>query len=274
MTAPNRHSSASTASAGSGPGPGHGPGHGHAKTRPRDEARALFRNGILDAAERVFAEHGFHGARIQDIAEAAGTAVGTVYNHFDQKEDLLRALLDERTEALLAEFATLPGDPAAFGPRLVCRLRRMLDFVDQHRGFFALAMDAGLTADPPNATTKALVGRSMKRIDRFRAAFRAVVGEGVAEGALTDEIEIPELAAFLGSTLRAASLAAIESKGPALGLRAESIARLFLHGAATQPARRPATATKPGRPSDEAASVKSPRRRPPGRTTKPSGKLP
>ena len=39
--------------------------------RRRDEARALFRNAILDAAESVFAQRGFHGARIQDIAEQA-----------------------------------------------------------------------------------------------------------------------------------------------------------------------------------------------------------
>ena len=45
--------------------------------RRRDEARALFRNAILDAAEAVFAEHGFHGAHVQDIADRARIAVGT-----------------------------------------------------------------------------------------------------------------------------------------------------------------------------------------------------
>src|SRR5262249_11395598 len=63
--------------------------------RRREEARALFRNAILEAAEEVFAERGFHGARIQDIAARARLAVGTVYNHFGQKEDVLRALLEE-----------------------------------------------------------------------------------------------------------------------------------------------------------------------------------
>src|SRR5450432_2663739 len=70
--------------------------------RRRDEARALFRNAILDAAEAVFAERGFHGARIQDIAERARIAVGTVYNHFADKDEVLSALLDERIAGLLA----------------------------------------------------------------------------------------------------------------------------------------------------------------------------
>src|SRR5580658_1642295 len=90
--------------------------------RRRDEARALFRNAILDAAEAVFAERGFHGARIQDIAERARIAVGTVYNHFEQKDDVLSALLEERTEGLLAQVRAREGDPADFRARLHARM--------------------------------------------------------------------------------------------------------------------------------------------------------
>src|SRR5215469_7256927 len=88
----------------------------------RDEARALFRNAILDAAEAVFAERGFHGARIQDIAARARTAVGTVYNHFEHKDDVLHALLEERTEELLEQLRPRPGDPTPFPPRLEARV--------------------------------------------------------------------------------------------------------------------------------------------------------
>src|SRR5580692_6415702 len=88
-----------------------------APTRPlrrRDEARALFRNAILDAAETVFAERGFHGARIQDIAVVARIAVGTLYNHFDHKDEVLAALLEQRSEELLAQLAPAPTDPRAW----------------------------------------------------------------------------------------------------------------------------------------------------------------
>src|SRR5438874_10882073 len=92
----------------------------------RKEAKALYRNAILDAAEQVFAERGFHAARIQDIAERARTAVGTVYNHFETKEDVLRALLEERTEGLHEELAPQAGDGDTFEKRLVTRLTRVL----------------------------------------------------------------------------------------------------------------------------------------------------
>src|ERR1035438_7570744 len=83
------------------------------KTRPtlRDEAKSLYRNAILNAAEEVFAERGFFSARIQDIAERGRFAVGTVYKHFEQKEDVLRALLVERVASMELALAPRDGDP-------------------------------------------------------------------------------------------------------------------------------------------------------------------
>src|SRR5262245_8480994 len=114
--------------------------------RCRDEARALFRKAILEAAEEVFAARGFHGARIQDIAEHARIAVGTVYNHFEQKEDVLHALLEERTEGFLDQLAPQKGDPAAFEASLTARVTRMLRYAEAHRSFFMVAADHGLFA--------------------------------------------------------------------------------------------------------------------------------
>ena len=85
----------------------------------REEAKALFRNAILDAAERVFAEHGFHVARIQDVAKQARIGVGTVYNHFEQKEDLLLALLEDRTGEVLACLAARPEGDSRTGPATI-----------------------------------------------------------------------------------------------------------------------------------------------------------
>src|SRR5208283_3214231 len=114
--------------------------------RRRDEARALFRNAILESAEAVFAERGFHGARIQDIAVRARIAVGTVYNHFEHKDEVLSALLEERSEEMLAQLAEAPGDPRAFTARLTARVARVLGYVQAHRAFFAIASEHGLFA--------------------------------------------------------------------------------------------------------------------------------
>src|SRR3984885_7387698 len=114
--------------------------------RRRDEARALFRNAILDAAEAVFAERGFHGARIQDIAERARIAVGTVYNHFEDKDDVLGALLDQRSEEMGSQLQPAREDRGPFPAQLRARVARMLFYVRAHRAFFAIASEQGLFA--------------------------------------------------------------------------------------------------------------------------------
>ena len=45
----------------------------------------------MAAAREVFAERGFAGTRMGDLADAAGVAHGTVYTYFDTKEDVLLA---------------------------------------------------------------------------------------------------------------------------------------------------------------------------------------
>ena len=57
---------------------------------------ARTRERILQAATEVFARRGFHGARVADIAEAAGIAYGLVYHHFRNKDDILAAIFSDR----------------------------------------------------------------------------------------------------------------------------------------------------------------------------------
>ena len=78
--------------------------------RRRDEAKALFRNAILEAAEEVFATEGFHAARMKDIADRARIAVGTIYNHFEEKDDVLYALIEERTAEMSAVRMNCSGE--------------------------------------------------------------------------------------------------------------------------------------------------------------------
>lgn len=56
-----------------------------APTRPRSEAK---RSRIIDAATQHFAEHGYHAARVGDIAIALGIAKGSIFQHFGSKDGL------------------------------------------------------------------------------------------------------------------------------------------------------------------------------------------
>jgi AcrR family transcriptional regulator len=62
------------------------------------------RKRILEAAIRVFAEHGYHGARVGDIAGDAGVAHGLLYHYFASKDDVLRTIFVENWGELIARF--------------------------------------------------------------------------------------------------------------------------------------------------------------------------
>src|SRR3954471_485478 len=62
------------------------------------------RERILDAAQRIFARHGFFAAKVTDIAQAAGVADGTIYLYFKSKDDLLISLFEDRMERINANL--------------------------------------------------------------------------------------------------------------------------------------------------------------------------
>ena len=81
----------------------------------RSIAPADKRTRILDAAVRVFAERGYHGARVGDIAEDAGVAHGLLYHYFASKDEVLRTIFVENWGQLLARFRAVEAshEPAA-----------------------------------------------------------------------------------------------------------------------------------------------------------------
>ncbi len=64
---------------------------------------------IRQIATRVFARKGFYGTRMKDIADEADVAVGTIYNYFRSKEDLLLSILEGEFVARMAFLEELQG---------------------------------------------------------------------------------------------------------------------------------------------------------------------
>lgn len=62
---------------------------------------------IREAAIRVFSEKGFHRTRAEEIAQAAGVAVGTIYNYFKNKDEILLDIFATEFEERKRFFAQL-----------------------------------------------------------------------------------------------------------------------------------------------------------------------
>jgi len=90
--------------------------------------RARTRQKLTDAASALIAEKGVAGLRISEITELADVALGSFYNHFESKEELVKAVVEDtigsRTQAIVAEMAALedPADVVSFACRRVVRI--------------------------------------------------------------------------------------------------------------------------------------------------------
>ena len=91
----------------------------------RAQRKEMTRELLLDAAIEVFAEKGYHGASLDDVADAAGFTKGAVYSNFSRKSDLFRALLErEADRAAMARRQTIEAAPIELLPDVAEELAR------------------------------------------------------------------------------------------------------------------------------------------------------
>ena len=99
-----------------------GPSSSQPKWTRKPEARP---DEVLEAALDVFAVNGFAATRMDDIAKAAGLSKAAIYLYFPSKDDVFKALVEQRIGVLQAHFDTAAKDqkrdPVA-GLRLVARM--------------------------------------------------------------------------------------------------------------------------------------------------------
>jgi AcrR family transcriptional regulator len=154
----------------------------------RAEAKELFRDAILRAAEEELAEHGFHAARISDIAKRASVGVGTVYNHFATKEDIVRALLLERLPDVIAELAPRVDDPSDWVGSFRARMGRMHGYVEAHRHFYMIGCQLGLFGRGSSSAASDLpASHSDERVVRLLGTVEGMVREGIAAGIIAGD---------------------------------------------------------------------------------------
>lgn len=94
----------------------------------RDERRAR----ILEAASQVFADRGYDGASIEEIAEAAGITRPVIYDHFESKRDLHVSLLEMHMEELLGFMGDRVASQETSRKRLEEGFRSFFEFVETH----------------------------------------------------------------------------------------------------------------------------------------------
>jgi AcrR family transcriptional regulator len=119
---------------------------------PASQARSrATRDGILAAAERVFAEKGYDGARLSDIAEDAGCSVGAVYFRFKDKDALFSAIAESFTEEARGGLVNLLSGAEHRDAGAVIRtfVTATAENFRRHKGLFRAIVERGI--DHPQA---------------------------------------------------------------------------------------------------------------------------
>jgi AcrR family transcriptional regulator len=94
----------------------------------RGRAKSDRRSQILDAAERLIAEHGYLAVRLEDIGAAAGVSGPAIYRHFSGKEALLSELLVGISTRLLTGAGAVVAQAPDAGTALAALIDFHLDF--------------------------------------------------------------------------------------------------------------------------------------------------
>jgi len=114
-----------------------------AKARIKDARQAVYREHILDAAEQIFAEHGYEEAKVVAMASAAGVSLATVYNSFAAKWDIYRAVHARRTAALNAHLRERVSADASPLERLLSGTAAYIEFHMRHPNYLRMHLQEG-----------------------------------------------------------------------------------------------------------------------------------
>ncbi|HEY1632883.1 MAG TPA: TetR/AcrR family transcriptional regulator [Rhizomicrobium sp.] len=118
---------------------------------PATQARSrATRERLLASAERVFADKGYDGAKISDIAEDAGCSVGAVYFRFKDKDALFLAIVESFVEEARAGLARLLAGTADEDAETVIRTFVMATAANfrRHKGLFRAIVERGFDHAP------------------------------------------------------------------------------------------------------------------------------
>lgn len=166
--------------------------------------RQATRAKLYEAAVTLIAEQGFSATTVDEIAERAGVAKGTVYYNFKSKTELFEELLRHGVGLLTASLRAAADETAARGGTKVealdAMIRAGLLFIDRYPAFTQLYVAELWRTNRAWQSTLLVVRQEAV------AVVETVLREGVEAGELSDEIDIPLTAAALVGMVLVAAL--------------------------------------------------------------------
>ncbi len=195
------------------------------KRQKQPKQEAIFR-----AALKVIKEHGFHRARMADIAAEAGISYGLVYHYFKNKEDLFEAILNRWWGGLFKLMDTLTTTDMELSEKLGQIIEYFLSTYQENPELVNIFI-----TEISRSTTN-LTGPRLNHFKKFMSLTQAVMEEGQEKGFLRSDFKARYLTyIFLGALetfVSAMVLVDQKIKGEIQKKKiSDSILEVFLNGA-------------------------------------------
>ncbi len=136
----------------------------------------MTRQGILEAAARIFSEKGFHATSMQDIADAVQLQKASLYHHFASKQEILVEILDQALDLINDRLELVRSQDLSADEKLRQAMVSYIQAVTENQNLAAVLLLELRTLDPE------LKARQASRRERFESLWKDLIIEGKRQG--------------------------------------------------------------------------------------------
>ena len=167
---------------------------------PKHQPQKDKKERIIEAAARVFAQKGYAGAAVADIAVKAEIGKGTIYAYFDSKEDLFFAVFEwfmlQTGAAAKVSISHLGGSASQ---RLEALSDSIMGMWDEIKDAFILTIE--FWAASSSSQMRQRFKEAFRRLyEEFRAIVVALIRDGIERGEFRSDVDAESIAAALVGT--------------------------------------------------------------------------
>ena len=158
------------------------------KRLTREESKEVTRMRLIEAAERLFIRRGFDNASVEEISEAAGYTRGAFYSNFDDKEQVLLAVIDRRRPKAIDDMFQRSFDRA----ERIAAVREWFSNQWRLKDFIALRMEFSRKATRDRAVRQHVAELRRRELETYAGSLNRYLG--ATDGMPSDRTEIVALA--------------------------------------------------------------------------------
>lgn len=187
------------------------------------------REEILKAAERIFAQNGFHNSTVAEIAKESEFAIGTLYQFFKNKEELYYIMMIEKFDLLYSTLLTGVDPNINCSEKLLRLVEIVFTFIEKHVDFFKIftwELNV-LNSNMNNRLKDQLIAKHFAYIKLISDTIQEGFHEGVIKKDHADDLST----ALVGMMNIFSFNWIYNQQQDSLKSKASMVVNLFLHGA-------------------------------------------